>query len=293
MDSKIFDFEVGVPVTTPVTPTGRVKPDNLPAATKETALALGRREFLVLAAGGVGAGGLLTSPRFQTAPGPRVKALAFDAFPVFDPRPIFALAEQLFPGRGSELSNAWRVRQFEYQWLRALSGRYADFRQATEDALSFSARMLGLTLTSDKRERLMGAYLELRAWPEARSALLNLQRSGIRLGLLSNATSQILEAGIRNSELDGIFERVLSTDRIRSYKPDPRAYQMAVDAFGLKREDIGFVAFAGWDAAGAKWFGYTTYWVNRLGLPVEQLGVVPDGAGSSLNDLVGFVGAGG
>ena len=31
----------------------------------------------------------------------------------------------------------------------------------------------------------------------------------------------------------------------------------------------------GWDAAGAKWFGYTTFWVNRLNLPVEELGLPP------------------
>jgi len=48
-------------------------------------------------------------------------------------------------------------------------------------------------------------------------------------------------------------------------------------------------AFAGWDAAGAKWFGYPTFWVNRLGAPVEELGVTPDGIGSGLGDLVKFV----
>ena len=67
------------------------------------------------------------------------------------------------------------------------------------------------------------------------------------------------------------------------------AYRMAIDAFGLRREKILFVAFAGWDAAGAKWFGYTTFWVNRLNLPAERLGVSPDGVGNNLNDLVSFV----
>jgi 2-haloacid dehalogenase len=41
--------------------------------------------------------------------------------------------------------------------------------------------------------------------------------------------------------------------------------------------------------AGAKWFGYTAFWVNRLGLPVEELGVTPDGVGGSLAELVTFV----
>lgn len=255
-------------------------------------MALKRRQFLTLAAGGLTAGMLPPAP-VQPRLGPtRLEALAFDAFPIFDPRAVFALAEELFPGRGTELGNAWRTRQFEYQWLRALGGRYVDFQRATADALVFAAASLGLDLTQAKRERLMGAYLQLPTWPEVPGALAALRQAGLRLALLSNATPAILQAGLRNAGLDGVFEQVLSTDRIRTYKPDPRAYRMAVDAFGLSHERIGFVAFAGWDVAGAKWFGYRTFWVNRQRLPVEELGVAPDGVGVDLNDLVRFVGAG-
>src|SRR5258708_25553958 len=57
----------------------------------------------------------------------RYKAIAFDGFPIIDPRPVALRAESLFPGRGARLMEAWRTRQFEYTWLRTLSGRYAVF----------------------------------------------------------------------------------------------------------------------------------------------------------------------
>jgi hypothetical protein len=38
-----------------------------------------------------------------------------------------------------------------------------------------------------------------------------------------------------------------------------RAYQLGVDVLKAKREGIPFVAFAGWDAAGANLFGHPTY----------------------------------
>ncbi len=47
--------------------------------------------------------------------------------------------------------NVWRTRQFDYQWLRALAGRYADFLQATEESLLFTAKQLQLELSADKR----------------------------------------------------------------------------------------------------------------------------------------------
>jgi 2-haloacid dehalogenase len=89
--------------------------------------------------------------------------------------------------------------------------------------------------------------------------------------------------------LEGLFDHVLSTDRVKAYKPDPRAYQMGVDVLGLKPDQILFAAFAGWDAAGAKSFGYPTFWVNRQNQPAEELGVTPDATGGNLIDLAGFL----
>lgn len=249
------------------------------------------RRTLLARAGGAAASILWSPWAAPAAPRRPLRAVAFDAFPILDPRPVFGLAEELFPGRGNALSDAWRTRQFEYQWLRVLTGRYADFWRTTEDALVFAAELLKVELTPAGRTQLMNAYLELGAWPDVSPALKTLKENGLRLAFLSNMTEKLLEAGMKNAGLQNAFDEVLSTDRIRSYKPDPRAYRMGVEALRLAREEILFVAFAGWDAAGAKAFGYPTFWVNRLGLPQEELGLSPDASGRDLTDLVSYVGA--
>lgn len=248
-----------------------------------------RRRFVHLAAAGALAAA--SAARAQAGDRPRVKAIAFDGFPIIDPRPVVARAEALFPGRGVELGNAWRARQFEYSWLRTLGGQYADFWRVTEDALTFAAKALKLEMSADQRDQLMQTYLALRAWPDVAPALRQLKDAGIRLAFLSNFTAAMLDAAVRNSGLEGLLEGHLSTDKVRAFKPDPRAYQMGLDAFAAKKEEIVFAAFAGWDVAGAKWFGYPTFWVNRLNAPVEQLGVLPDASGPGLADLVRFVAA--
>jgi 2-haloacid dehalogenase len=248
-----------------------------------------RREFLNLVAKSMATGLVVSTPLARAATRPEMKAIAFDAFPIFDLRPVLARAEQLFPGQGADLSNAWRIRQFEHTWLRTVSQHYADFWQVTEDALRFAAKMLKLDLSQEKRQQLMEAYLELKAWPDVLPALGSLKDAGLRLAFLSNFTPRMLEAAIESADLKGMFEHILSTDRVKTYKPDPRAYQMGLDALTLTREEIIFAPFAGWDTAGAKWFGYPTFWVNRLNLPVEELGVAPDATGGNLADLVNFV----
>ena len=249
-----------------------------------------RRELVTLAAGGAAAAkAIAPAGPARAASGAKIKAIAFDGFPIIDPRPVAARTQELFPGRGLELGNAWRTRQFEYTWLRTLGGNYADFWQVTEQALVFAAKLLKIDLSADQRDQLMQSYLKLKAWPDVLPTLKALRDAGIRMAFLSNLTDAMLDAAVKNSGLEGFFKGHLSTDKVRAFKPDPRAYQMSVDAFKLKKEEIAFAAFAGWDAAGARWFGYPTFWVNRLNLPVEELGVVPDGVGSGLGDLVKFV----
>lgn len=86
-----------------------------------------------------------------------------------------------------------------------------------------------------------------------------------------------------------MFAKAISTDAVRTFKPDPRAYRLAVEVLRTPRDRILFAPFAGWDAAGGKWFGYETFWVNRLGTPPEVLGVKADGMSRNLDGLVEYL----
>jgi 2-haloacid dehalogenase len=140
-----------------------------------------------------------------------------------------------------------------------LGRQYADFLQVTEGALAYSCKSLKLELTKADGERLMQSYLELKAWPDALAVLKSLKTGGLRMAFLSSFTAEMLDHAVKNSGLEGIFDDHLSTDWVMAFKPDTQAYKMAIDAFGLRKEEIAFAAFEGWDAAGAKWFGYPTF----------------------------------
>src|SRR3954454_11986211 len=250
---------------------------------------LPRRRFLDLATT-TGAATLLAGgsvPARAGSAGPH--GAAFDAFALFDTRPLAALAERLFPDKGARLADVWRAKQFDYAWLRVATGRYTDFWQVTGDALSFAAEQVSVQASGSETDQLMQALLELKGYPEVQGALAALRSDGLRLAIVSNATPAMLASWVESAGMAGLFDLVVSTDAAKSYKPDPRAYQLGADALGLTAAEIVFVASGGWDAAGAKWFGHPTFWVNRSGLPVEALGVEPDATGPDLSDLPGFV----
>lgn len=200
-----------------------------------------------------------------------VDAIAFDGFPIFDPRSVGAMVKSLVPDRGEALAQAWSNKLFGYTWLYTSADRYAAFDVVADEALRFSADALALTLSTAVRGRLVNAYAQLDVWPDVKPALEKLQSAGIRLAFLSNLGEEALRANMARNSIATAFAHVLSTDRVRRFKPAPEAYAMAIDAFDLPKERIGFAAFGGWDAAGAAWFGYRTAWVNRLGVPREPI----------------------
>ena len=219
----------------------------------------------------------------------RYEAVAFDYFVLFNPDSVVVTVDRIAPGKGREFTNLWRTRQFEYSWLRSINSRYVDFSVITSDALAYTANALHLELNAAQRHQLLDAYLHLTPWPDTAFALHRLREAHVRVITIANFTPTMLRANAEHAGLAPLFDALVSTDANHTYKPDPRAYQLGVDRLRFQKRDIVFAAFGGWDAAGAKSFGYPTVWVNRFNQPVEELGVHPDRTVIDLNGLVDFV----
>src|SRR3954449_1984272 len=225
----------------------------------------------------------------QGSPPPRFKAVAFDYFVIFNANSVVPAVEEAFPGQGAEFTRAWRAKQFEYGFLRSITGRHADFFKVTEDALVYTAGAMKLELTPGKRKSLLDAYLTLEPWPDAVGALRRLRSAGVRVITIANFSPRMLKANAEHAGIADLFDELLSTEANGTYKPDPRAYALGMEHLKLRKEQIVFAAFGGWDAYGAKSFGYTTFWVNRFPLPMEELGIEPDGTSDNLEGLLTLV----
>ena len=115
-----------------------------------------------------------------------------------------------------------------------------------------------------------------------------LKARGIPAGILSNGDPEMLGVAVKSAGFSGLLAHVISVHSCAKFKTDPAAYALGPQALNLPAKDILFVSSNGWDAIGATWFGYTTLWVNRSNLPLEQLDTSPTRTGSSLRDVLGF-----
>jgi 2-haloacid dehalogenase len=217
----------------------------------------------------------------------KIKGLAFDAYgTLFDVHSVIALGEQLFPGQGSALSNAWRLKQLQYTWQRSLMEQYADFWKVTEDGLVFAANSLNLKLDPERRKQLMDAYLSLATFPDVLPGLKELSTAGYKLAILSNGAPRMLQEVAKNTGVDHLLAHIISVDEIKIYKPSPPVYQLASKRLGTSPDATGFVSSNSWDIAGATSFGLTTFWINRGNQPADELGFPAHRNVSKLTDLL-------
>ena len=135
------------------------------------------------------------------------------------------------------------------------------------------------------RER-FDEYRRLATFPEVPAALTTLAAAR-PLAILSNGHPEMLNAVVEHNGLASLFRGgVLSVHAAKVFKPHASVYRLVEDQLGVPRSMMGFVSSNGWDAAGAKTFGFRAFWVNRGNAPVERLGVRPD---ATVKDLAGLV----
>ena len=217
-----------------------------------------------------------------------IKACVFDAYgTLFDVNSAARTAQDSLGDKWQPLAELWRTKQLQYTWLRSLARRHADFWQVTREALVYSCRSLGLPCETTQQEDLMQEYLCLKVYPDVSVGLEALRSQ--RLAILSNGSPQMLEAVAEHAGLKQAFAILLSVDRVKTYKPSPIVYQLAVDSLNLKKSQIGFVSSNYWDAAGAAAFGFPAFWLNRGEAAPDQLGIEPKATITGLGELAGLL----
>jgi len=222
------------------------------------------------------------------------KLVAFDAYgTLFDVYSMGQLAEEFFPGQGEVLSVMWRDRQIEYTRLVTMSDPspqgskyYLPFWEITIRALRYVCKRLKLELTEQKEAQLMAEYARLKAFGDASSVLEQLHQKGIATAILSNGSREMLRTVVQSNGLESYLDQVVTVEEVKLFKTAPQSYQLLIDAFSFKKEEILFVSSNAWDALGASWFGYDVFWVNRSNLPFEEIGPLPTYQGSSLSALL-------
>ena len=194
-----------------------------------------------------------------------IKGLIFDAYgTLYDVHSVQAKTDELCPGKGDLITQVWRLKQLEYTWLQTSLQDYRDFTYLTQASLEFALRAAGIEPSETITKPLLEKYLDLDPYPEAKEALGALRRrGGLKLAILSNGSTAMLTALVKNSGLDAFLDATISVDGARKFKPHPDCYALVEKTLGLKNDEVIFVSSNSFDVTGAKHFGFKVAWIRR------------------------------
>jgi len=197
-----------------------------------------------------------------------ISAVVFDAYgTLYDVQSVATATREVYPDHADLITQAWRLKQLEYTWLRTAMQAYRPFSQVCDESLAYTLDAIGLPVDETRRAHIMDTYLHLEPYAETLAALDALE--GVPRAILSNGDPDMLERLVRNTGLDSRLEAIMSVEAKRVFKPDPRAYDLVQEVLGIAPASVLFVSSNSFDASAARHYGFQVAWVERV--TAEQL----------------------
>ncbi|MBS3804629.1 MAG: haloacid dehalogenase type II [Oleiphilaceae bacterium] len=216
--------------------------------------------------------------------------LAFDVYgTLVDPQGMAELLEADAGDDAAAVSQLWRQKQLEFSFRRGLMRVYEHFGIVTRQALQTALKTRGLTVSQEREDELMDAYLSLPAFGDAEPVLESLHGQYPQYAF-SNGSHGALQKVLGHNRLLEHFDGLVSVDDIKSFKPDPAVYTHARRATGAMDKPICLVSSNGWDVIGARAAGFMAVWLQRDPAAVfEDWGLQPSAVIHDLHELPGVL----
>jgi 2-haloacid dehalogenase len=182
----------------------------------------------------------------------------------------------------------WFNQLVTYSMTATLSGHYTDFFTLGQGVLRMLGTIRGVRIAEADLDAIKHAMLTMPAHPDVGDGLATLRDNGFRLVALTNSPpNPDGPSPLEYAGLGQLFDRQLSVDACRAFKPAPAVYVHACEQLGVAPADCMMVAAHVWDTIGAQSVGYSGALITRPGnaaLPVPGL-PQPTVVATDLRDL--------
>lgn len=199
-----------------------------------------------------------------------IKALTFDIFgTVVDWRgTVIRELEQLGKARGfradwAKFADTWRTEGYLEAMAKVQRGElpWMNVDQLHRRMLEELLTRFGIKgLNEAEKDHLNRVWHRLDPWPDVVSGLKRMRKRYI-VAALSNGNIALLTNMAKNAGLP--WDCILSAELARTYKPDPKVYQTAVDLLGLPANQVMMVAAHKEDLEGAHAIGMKLAFITR------------------------------
>ncbi|MBC5806045.1 MAG: haloacid dehalogenase type II [Candidatus Eremiobacter antarcticus] len=179
----------------------------------------------------------------------------------------------------------WFSQVVQSAMVSTITDAYQDFSTIGRASLEMMIDRRRLKVADEQTDGILEAMRRLRPHPDVAPALERLKSANVRMTALSNSTVEVVEEQLANAGLRDYFERILSADSVRQFKPAPRVYQKAAEVLGVQPSEMRLISAHDWDVSGALHAGCMAAFVAREDQVLNPLSGKPDIVGKDLGDV--------
>ena len=169
--------------------------------------------------------------------------------------------------------------------VASVTNRYAPFDSLAVDALNMVIRQQQLDVDESVADDVVDAMTQMPAHPDVTPALERLHQAGFRLATLTNSRHAVVMDQLAFAGIVDQFDRILSVESTRRFKPSPETYAYAAGELGCDSQALRLIAAHDWDITGAIRAGWKAAFVARPGAVLGDLGEQPDVLAGDLGAL--------
>ena len=190
--------------------------------------------------------------------------VAFDVYgTLIDTDGIITSLQPYTGDQSAEFSSMWRQKQLEYSFRRGLMKTYKPFSVCTIEALEYTCKRLDVSLDMDQKTKILEAYNALPVFEDVESGLSLMEKAGFGMYAFSNGTSDVVGRLLETRGISKFFSGIISTDEIKSFKPNPDVYHHFLNKSGAGDTAAWMVSGNPFDIIGAVSAGMKSAWVRR------------------------------
>jgi 2-haloacid dehalogenase len=192
----------------------------------------------------------------------RFEVLTFDCYgTLIDWEAGIAAALRAARPEGWPATDEELLERFAAHEAEAERGPYVPYRRVLARCIRGIADDQGVEVTDEAVDRFSTSVGDWPPFPDSADALRRLA-ARFRLAVLTNCDDDLFARS--NDRLGVRFDWIVTAQRVRSYKPSPRNFEIALDMIGVPGDRILHVAQSLYhDHVPAKALGLATVWIDR------------------------------
>jgi 2-haloacid dehalogenase len=190
-------------------------------------------------------------------------AVTFDCYDTLVEFPIDQVTLHILGSRADGIDAEGFLHAFEQLRYQATLGTYRPYREVLQWSLAQAMQQVGLSYRDEDGAALVAAVPTFGPFPEV-PAVLERLRTHCKIAIISNTDDDIIAGNVR--QIGVPFDRVITAEQARAYKPSPVVFHHALRALGCGAGDVLHVAQGfEYDIVPAHGLGLARVWINRYG----------------------------